>query len=76
MNGGLPNSNDHLNPPGLESAKRSEDRDIGAQPLPRDVVMIMDASVQARLGVIDASAKPVSHCATRKQRNNHTLDNA
>jgi hypothetical protein len=38
--------------------------------------MIMDASVQARLGVIDASAKPVSQRATWKQRNNPTLDSA
>jgi hypothetical protein len=48
---------------------------IGEQPSAL-VTVIVNARVQARLRVIDTRAQPVSQCATRKQRNNQTLDNA
>jgi hypothetical protein len=55
------------------SRPKIQDHNIGEQPLPLDTV-IVNARVQARLSSIDTRAKLVPSCATRKQRNDPSLD--
>ena len=58
--------------PNLEPAQIKYHK-IGEQPLPLDTVLV-NARVQARLSSINTRAKLAPSCATRKQRNDPSLD--
>jgi hypothetical protein len=62
----------HARDGGAPDAGRAAPEREPARPLPLDVV-IMDASVQARLSAIEARAKPVPERSTRKERDKPSL---